>query len=118
MTLGRYPDVPLALARERQSEARKRLAAGMDPMAQRKSEKAAVLEASENSFASVAALWLEHWREGKSLRHVEGTRRRLEANILPQLGARPIAEIEAPELVTIVKAIESRRCPRHCQACA
>jgi integrase len=39
---------------------------------------------------------------------VEGTRRRLEANILPHLGLRPIAEIEAPELVTIVKAIESR----------
>lgn len=77
-------------------------------MAQRKAEKTAVRESSENSFASVAARWLEHWQEGKSLRHVEATRRRLEANILPHLGPRPIAEIEAPELVTIVKAIESR----------
>ncbi len=108
MSFGKYPDVSLAVARERHVEARRLLASGVDPMARRKAEKTAVREATENSFASVAARWLEHWREGKSPRHVEGTRRRLEANILPFLGPRPIAEIEAPELVTIVKAIENR----------
>ena len=108
MTFGKYPDVPLALARERQTEARKLLATAVDPMAHRKAAKVAEWEANENSFASVATRWLEHWREGKSPRHVEGTRRRLEANILPFLGPRPIVEIEAPELVTIVKAIENR----------
>ena len=64
--------------------------------------------ASANSFASVANLWLEHWREGKSLRHVDSTRRRLETNILPLLGTRPIAEVEAPEIVGMVKSIERR----------
>ena len=77
-------------------------------MAQRKAEKIAVREASENSFASVAARWLEHWQEGKSPRHVETTRCRLKSNILPTLGQRPIAEIEAPELVTMVKVIADR----------
>jgi integrase len=61
-----------------------------------------------NSFHAIAGLWLAHWRVGKSSRHVDTTRRRLEANMLPLLGARPIAEIEAPELVAMVKAIETR----------
>jgi hypothetical protein len=62
MTLGKYPDVPLVLARERHTEARKQLATGVDPMAERKAKKAA----SENSFQNVANLWLEHWQDGKS----------------------------------------------------
>jgi len=108
MTFGRYPDVPLALARERHGEARKLLATGIDPMAQRKADRTAERVASENSFASVAAQWLQHWRHGKSPQHVDSTRRRLAANILPTLGARPIAEIEAPEVVAMVRLIEAR----------
>jgi hypothetical protein len=69
MSLGKYPDVPLALARERHAEARKLLATGVDPMAQRKAEKTAEKIAVENSFQSVTKQWLEHWQEGKSSRH-------------------------------------------------
>jgi hypothetical protein len=35
MAFGKYPDVPLALARERHAEARRLLASGLDPMQQR-----------------------------------------------------------------------------------
>jgi integrase len=108
MTFGKYPDVPLALARERHAEARKLLALGTDPMAQRKLEKNADRIADENSFKSVASLWIEHWKDGKSPRHVEYVKRRMEADILPRLGARPIADIEATELVAMTKAIEKR----------
>jgi hypothetical protein len=72
MSFGSYPDVSLSLARERHSEARKLLATGIDPMAQRKAEKTQ----AENSFQSVSLRWLEHWRHGKSPRHVDATRRR------------------------------------------
>jgi integrase len=108
MSLGKYPAVSLALARERHGEARKLLATGIDPMAQRKAEKTEEKIASENSFQSVAALWLEHWQDGKSPRHVDSVRRRMAADILPCLGGRSIAEIEAPELVAMTKAIEQR----------
>ena len=104
MTFGKYPDVPLALARERHAEARKVLATGTDPMAERKAEKAA----AEDSFQSVASLWLEHWQDGKSPRHVAYVKRRMDTDILPCLGARPVAAIEAPELVAMTKAIEER----------
>src|ERR1039457_2597218 len=49
MSLGKYPDVPLALARERHAEARKLFATGVDPMAQRKAEKTAEKIGVENS---------------------------------------------------------------------
>jgi integrase len=108
MSLGKYPDVSLAQARERHSEARKLFATGVDPMAQRKAEKTAEKAAIENSFQSVAAQWLVHWQVGKSPRHVEYIKRRMDAGILPCLGPRPIAEIEAPELVAMVNAIQDR----------
>ncbi len=108
MALGQYPDVPLVLARERHAAARALLATGVDPMQVRKTEKVARKATSENSFRTIAGLWLEHWRVGKSGQHVDSTRRRIEANVFPLLGARPITEIEAPELVTMVKSIEGR----------
>jgi len=108
MAFGKYPDVPLALARERHAEARRLLAIGLDPMVQRKAAKNAEKIAAENSFETIAKLWFDHWRAEKSAQHVDATRRRMDANILPLLGARPITEIEAPELVTMVKMIEGR----------
>src|SRR5215469_6560260 len=104
MSFGSYPDVPLSLARERHSKARKPLATGIDPMARRKAEKAA----AENSFEAVSKEWLQHWKHGKSPRHADYVERRIESDILPCLGARPIGEIEAPEIVAMVKAIEKR----------
>jgi hypothetical protein len=54
MSYGKYPDLPLADARERHAEARKLLAAGVDPMAQRKAEKAALMASDANSFHAIA----------------------------------------------------------------
>jgi integrase len=104
MSFGSYPDLSISLAREQHAEARKLLATGADPMAERKAEKAA----AESSFQSIARIWLEHWRDGKSPRHAEYVKRRMESDILPCLGARSIAAIEAPELVAMTKAIEQR----------
>jgi integrase len=108
MTYGGYPEVSLALARDRHRDAKKLLAEGIDPMVQRKAVKTAQEAANVDSFASVAALFLDHWQEGKSARHVDSVRRRVAADILPTLGPRPIEAIEAPEVVAMIKAIEHR----------
>lgn len=108
MTFGGYPEVSLALARDRHRDAKRTLAEGIDPMGQRKAVKTAQEAANVNSFASVAALFLDHWQEGKSPRHVDTVRRRIAADILPTLGPRPIEVIEAPEVVAMAKAIEQR----------
>jgi integrase len=108
MALGRYPEVVLADARERRDAARKRLANGIDPMAERKAKKTAVLVATEHTFEKIAEQWLEHWRGNKSARHSATTQNRLKVNVYPVLGERPIAEVEPMELVQLAKGIEGR----------
>jgi len=77
-------------------------------MAMRSEEKLAKKVGLENSFESIARKWLAHWRTNKSPRHVDGTVRRLEADIFPAIGARPIAHIEVMDLVRVARNIESR----------
>jgi integrase len=108
LSLGSYPELTLADARERHAQARKLLVSGVDPMAERKAEKTAVKVATEHTFEKIAEQWLEHWRGNKSVRHSATTRNRLRANVYPILGSRPIAEIEPMELVALAKGIETR----------
>lgn len=108
MALGSYPDMSLAQARMRHEDERRVLLAGIDPMAQRKADKHARQLAAENSFATVATLWWASWKAARSDNHVESVMRRLKSDVFPAIGKRPIAEIEAPELVRMAKAIEAR----------
>jgi integrase len=110
LALGAYPDVPLAKARERLEEARRLLADGIDPMADRKATKAATEERAKNSFEAVAREWLAanqgKWA-GTTHRHIK---ERLEQNLFPWLGARPVADITARELLAALnKAVERGR---------
>lgn len=108
ISYGQFPDVPLDIARERHQAARKLLAAGIDPMAQRKAEKTAVRNANELPFREIASKWHEHWKGGNSAHHVKATWSRLESNVFPALGNVAITRIEAPEIVRMVKAIQDR----------
>lgn len=111
MALGRYPEITLAEARERHFAARRRLAHGTDPMAERMAEKTAAKAETEHTFEKIADLWLEHWRGNKSTRHSTTTQNRLRGSVYPVLGGRPIAEVEPMELVQLAKSIESRGAP-------
>lgn len=108
VSLGVYPDVSLKAARERRDEARRLLAAGVDPSESRKAEKAARVERSTNSFELVAREW--HARRSKTWAEGHATRilRRLEADIFPWIGKRPIAEVTSPELLAALRRVESR----------
>lgn len=87
MALGKYPQVSLAMARKRHVDGRELLAMGIDPSAQRKADKTVQKDLVEKSFATIAARGLQHWKNDKSSRHVDSTRRRLDSNILPTLGS-------------------------------
>jgi integrase len=108
MTLGLYPDVSLAQARERRDLARKAKAAGQDPMQERKQAERNRKIAAENSFEAVAKAWLAQWSTDKSPRHVDYVLRRLETDVFIEIGRRPVSEIQAPELVAMVKKIAAR----------
>ena len=88
MALGEYPLSPLSQAREVHLAARKLLASGIDPMAERKAEgdaKQKDVEAkqreAENSFENIARRWWQWWSIGKSPRHADTVMRRLEADV-------------------------------------
>ncbi len=104
ISLGTYPDTGLALARAKRDDARRLLARGINPSAHRAAERAA----SADSFEAVAREWLAK----ESVRWVEshGTRiaRRLERDVFPWLGSRPVAELRAPEILDVVRRIADR----------
>jgi integrase len=108
ISLGKYPDVPLAMARGRRDEARRLLADGIDPSAQRQAKKAADELRSANSFEVVAREWYIRYSPNWAASHAKTVIRRLEKDIFPWLGDRPIAEITAPELLSVIRNVEGR----------
>ncbi|TJY55800.1 DUF4102 domain-containing protein [Sinimarinibacterium sp. CAU 1509] len=107
-SLGAYPAVGLKRAREGHAEARRLLAEGIDPNAHRTLAKASVAASTENSFQSVAIEWLAKFRPTWTSGHADKIQRRLERDVFPWIGTRPIAEITAPELLTVLQRIEGR----------
>jgi integrase len=108
LAVGVYPDVSLSDARERREAARKMLANGADPSAVKKAQKAAGIALAANSFEIVAREWLDKFSKNWKESHTRTVRGRLENDIFPWLGKRPIAEIDAPELLAVIQRIESR----------
>jgi integrase len=108
LSLGVYPDVGLKDARERRDAARKLIADGIDPGVNRKAVKAAHQDRALNSFEIVGREWYEKFSASWVPSH--GTRiiRRLERDIFPHIGARPISEITPPELLAVIRRIENR----------
>lgn len=120
MSLGVYPKINLKGVRAAHAEARKLLNLGIDPSVKRKQSESAIKQKHEiarrvaegipleNSFQSVAVEWFGKQSHTWVEHHAGDVQRRLEVNIFPYIGALPIAEIEAPELLAAVRKIESR----------
>ena len=107
-SLGKYPDVTLAQAREKRDKVRKPIANRVDPVDAQRAVKEAKTLAQTNSFEAVARAWYASWSSTKSPRHAVYVLRRLEADIFSVIGLRPVSELQAPELVAMLKAIEKR----------
>lgn len=108
LSLGTYPDVTLLEARRRRDEAKRTLAEGADPSAQRRSQKMAASAAAGNTFEAVARQWHASWQRTRTDKHAAQVLRRLELDVFPRLGHLPITSIKAPDLVATAKAVEKR----------
>ena len=108
LSLGVYPDVGLKDARERREENRKLLAAGIDVSENRKAMKSVRAERGANSFEVVTREWFAKYSPNWAAHHRDRLIRRFERDIFPWIGGRPISEITAPELLAVVRKIESR----------
>jgi integrase len=103
LSLGGYPDVSLKRAREKRDEARRLLADGVDPSAQRKTNQLAQGE----TFEVIAREWLAH--RGKTSAAVTMAKGQwLLEMLFPRIGRRPIREVTPPELLAALRKIEAR----------
>jgi integrase len=108
LALGAYPIVSLKDARGRRDEAKELLARGIDPSEEKKAEKRRAKLAAENSFEAVAREWFDARRPGLAPSYASRIWSRLEGDIFPAIGQRPIAAIEPPELLETIRKIERR----------
>lgn len=108
LALGPYPDVPIKKARAARDQARSMLDAGTDPLQARKDGKEAQRLQIGTSFEAVARAWHANWSAAKSERHAGYVLRRLEADVFPVIGGKPIGDITAPQLLAMAKKIEAR----------
>ena len=107
LALGAYPEVSLADARQKREDARKLLVNNVDPSAVRKAQKQTAIQESE-TFEAIAREWfqkfLHRWKETHSSRLI----RSLERDVFPWIGKQPIKEINAPELLAVLRRVEIR----------
>ncbi|WP_104565789.1 tyrosine-type recombinase/integrase [Ralstonia mannitolilytica] len=108
LALGVYPEVGLKEARDRREEAKRLLGEGVDPSVERKVQKVATVERAANSFEAVAREWHAKYAPGWSESNAKKVLARLENDVFPWLGGRPIAELKAPELLAVCRRVESR----------
>ena len=107
LALGPYPEISLLDARQKRDEARRQLAHGIDPGAVRKAQKQAKVEDTE-TVEVIAREWHEKFKSTWTEGHAAKLMRCLERDVFPWIGSRPIKEIKAPELLTVLRRVESR----------
>jgi integrase len=108
LSLGVYPETGLKGARARRDDARRLLANGVDPSENRKAVRASRIEQAGNSFEVVAREWFEKYSANWAENHSKRIIRRLEKDVFPWLGARPVGDIKAMDLLTTIRKLEKR----------
>jgi integrase len=108
LAFGVYPDVGLADARDKRDAARKLIANDVDPGLNKQISKRAAKYAAENSFQAIAIEWYTMFSPKWAPSYSSKIIGRFEKNVFPWLGKRPIHEIKAPELLTVLRRIEGR----------
>lgn len=108
LAFGVYPDVTLEQAREERRLAKQLLAECKDPSDIKKQDKLIAKVIYENTFENIA----REWHQGKKAMwvpsHAVRILNRMEKDVFPKIGSRPISEITAPELLSVIRQIETR----------
>lgn len=108
LSLGAFPEVRLADARDAREEARKQMTNNIDPGVLKNSVKRSRKLAAENSFEAIAREWHAKFTPKWTKEHGERILIRLEQNIFPWVGKRPITEVTAPEILSALRRVENR----------
>jgi hypothetical protein len=111
LTLGSYPLISLQEVRRKHEDARRLLLDGIDPNQQKKAKQ--VDQSGENTFGHVALDWYAKKSPAWAASNAKKVLARLNKDILPFLGKKNIAEINAPELLSATGCCYSVK-QRHC----
>jgi len=107
LAFGSYPEISLLDARRRRDDARRLLANSVDPGDVRKAQKQANIPETE-TFEVIAREWHTRFISTWTTGHAETIMSRLERDLFPWIGKCPIAAIKAPELLAVLRRVESR----------
>lgn len=108
VTFGRYPHLSLKRARQELVKAKQQLAEGINPMATRKAEKQAKQTRAKNTFQLIANEWHTKQADNWTASHHKLVGRIMARHLFPEIGARPILDIGAPDLLRALRPIEQR----------
>jgi hypothetical protein len=109
MALGVYPEVSLAEAREKHRAAHKQVSENKDPSAEKQEEKRQLTLNADNTFEAIAREWYEHKRGMWSENHANTVMRRLEQDLFPVIGRKPIRDITSQMMLDVIRRIEERK---------
>lgn len=108
ITFGPYPEISLADARSKRTDARRLLIERIDPVQQRAQVRRADLSAVAHKFRNVALEWHGLKQKSWSPAYPKNVLHRLEADVFPSIGKIAIAEVTHRELIDVFRNIESR----------
>jgi integrase len=109
LSLGTYPGVSLAAARDKRDAIKAQIEDGINPSAQRRQERAVVVEANapERTYRALAEKWLgltasaRRWTDD----HRDRVQRRQEAHAFPWIGKRPIADVTEADVLACLRRV-------------
>jgi integrase len=108
LSLGSYPEITLASARQRRDEARRLIADGKNPSQLRREDRIKAQTAARNTFGAIAIELIEKLQEeGKSPATIDKQKWFLQ-DLANDLSPRPIAEISAAEILVVLRKVEKR----------
>ncbi|MDR2099274.1 MAG: integrase arm-type DNA-binding domain-containing protein [Campylobacteraceae bacterium] len=102
LSIGKYPEVSLAQAREKREEHRKQIKNGINPLGERDKQSDIIL------FEKIARLWLDKNADRISSLHKESIQGYLRNHINPQIGSMPIAKITTKNIIEMAEIIEAK----------
>lgn len=108
LTIGRYPTISLKEARRQRDKARIQLDDGIDPASEKQLAKQPAKQPAETSFETIARQWHALKAPNWTSRYAATVLSRLEGNLFPLIGKMQIADIDPPQMLATIRAIEAR----------
>ncbi len=107
-SIGEYPSISLAEAREERFVIRKQVKSGINPNIKKREDRSVQIAKVENSFSNVALEWHSKNIKKWTPEHAEKLIGWITNDIIPVIGDMDIAEVKSPDILRVIKGIESR----------